>query len=80
MYNFTKLGPNVEVNCVPRLEVIVLGTLKREIQEKMKALAHAAVDVSDKGNASIHLDVQSMTVKIKCNRRKLDVRDGKHNN
>jgi hypothetical protein len=37
--------------------VIVLGTPKWEIQEKIKALAHAAADVSDKGIASIHLDV-----------------------
>ncbi len=45
--------------------MIVSGTSKRKIQEKTKALAHAATDVSDKGMASIHLDVQSMTVKIK---------------
>jgi hypothetical protein len=41
------------------------GTTKQEIQEKIKALAHAAADVSDKGIASIHLDVRSMTVKMK---------------
>jgi hypothetical protein len=45
--------------------VIVLGTPKQEIQEKSKALVHYAADVSDKGNAFIHLDVRSMTVKIK---------------
>jgi hypothetical protein len=54
-----------EVNCVPRSEVIISGTAKREIQEKIKALAHAAAGVSDKGIASIHLDVRSMTVKMK---------------
>jgi hypothetical protein len=37
-----------EVNCVPRSEVIVLDTPKEEIQEKTKALAHAAADASDK--------------------------------
>jgi hypothetical protein len=47
-------------------EVIVSGTPKREIQEKIKALAHAAGDnISDKGIASIHLDVRLMSVKIK---------------
>jgi hypothetical protein len=45
--------------------VIVLGTPKREIQEKINALALAAADVSDKGIASVHLDVRSMTVKMK---------------
>ncbi len=45
--------------------MIVLGTPKREIQEEIQALAHADADVSDKGMASIHLDVQLMTVKIK---------------
>jgi hypothetical protein len=45
------------VNCVQRSEVIVLGTPNQEIQEKIKALVHAMADVSDKGIASIHLDV-----------------------
>ncbi len=54
----------LEVNCGPRSEVIVLGTPKREIQEKVKAFAHAAVYVSERGIASIHLDVSSMIVKI----------------
>jgi hypothetical protein len=44
--------------------VIVSGTPKREIQEKVKAFAHAAADVSERGIASIHLDVRSMMVKI----------------
>ncbi len=37
---------------------------KREIQVKVKAFAHAAADVSERGIASIHLDVRSMMVKI----------------
>jgi hypothetical protein len=47
------------------LEVIISGTPKWEIQEEIKTLAHAAADVSDKEIASIHLDVQSMPVKMK---------------
>jgi hypothetical protein len=43
--------------------VIVLGTPKREIQVKVKAFAHAAADVSERGMASVHLDV-SIMVKI----------------
>jgi hypothetical protein len=46
-----------EVNCGPRSEVIVSGTQKLEIQVKVKAFARAAVDVSERGIASIHLDV-----------------------
>jgi hypothetical protein len=54
-----------EVSCGARSEVIVSGTPKQEIKEKTIALAHAATDVSDKGMVSIHLDVRSMTVKMK---------------
>jgi hypothetical protein len=54
-----------EVNCVLLSEVIVSAISNLEIQEEIKALAHAAADVSDKGMASIHLDVQSVTVKMK---------------
>jgi hypothetical protein len=54
----------LEVNCSPQSEVIVSGTPKREIQEKVKAFAHAAADVSERETASIHLDVQSVMVKI----------------
>ncbi len=46
-----------ELNCGPQSKVIVSGTLKWEIQEKTKALAHAVADISKKGMASIHLDV-----------------------
>jgi hypothetical protein len=62
---FTKLRPNIKFNCAPRSVVIVSGTPKREIQEKTKALAHTVADVADKEMASIHLDVRSMTVKMK---------------
>jgi hypothetical protein len=66
MCNIThSLDQMFEVNCVPQSQVIISGTPKREIQEKTKALAHAAADVSDKGTHSIHLDVRSMTVKMK---------------
>jgi hypothetical protein len=44
--------------------VIVLGTPKQEIQVKVKAFAHAAADVSGRGMASIHLDIQLIIVKI----------------
>jgi hypothetical protein len=44
--------------------VIVPGTPKRDIQEKVNAFALAAVDVSTRGIASIHFDVRSITVKM----------------
>jgi hypothetical protein len=44
--------------------VINSGTPKWDIQEKVNAFAHAAADVSTRGIASIHFDVQSMTVKM----------------
>ncbi len=44
--------------------VIVSGTPNLEIQEKVNAFADAATDVSERGIASIHLDVPSMTVEI----------------
>jgi hypothetical protein len=53
-----------EVNCGPQSEGIVSGTPKHKIQEKVKALAHAAADVSEKGIASIHLDIRSIIVKM----------------
>jgi hypothetical protein len=53
-----------EVNCGPRSEVIVLSTLKHEIQVNVKTFAHATANVSESGTASIHLDVRSMMVKI----------------
>jgi hypothetical protein len=46
-----------EVNCGPRSEVIISGTPKWDIQEKVKAFAHAAADVSTRGIAFINLDV-----------------------
>jgi hypothetical protein len=52
------------VNCGPQTEVIGLGTSKWVIQEKTKALAHTAEEISDSGNASIHLDVRSMMLKM----------------
>ena len=33
-------------------------------RQRVKAFAHAAADVSERGIASIHLDVRSMMVKI----------------
>jgi hypothetical protein len=53
-----------ELNCGQRLEVIISGTPKQVIQEKTKARAHATAEISESGMASIHLDVQSMMVKI----------------
>jgi hypothetical protein len=44
--------------------VIVSGTRKCEFQLKVEAFAHAAADVSERGIASIHLDVQSIIVKM----------------
>jgi hypothetical protein len=44
--------------------VIISGTPKREIQVKVKAFAHAAMDISERGMASIHLKVQSKMVKM----------------
>jgi hypothetical protein len=43
--------------------VIVSGTPKQDIQENINARVHASAEISDKGTASIHLDVSSMTVK-----------------
>ncbi len=60
-----------EVNCGPRLEVIVLGTPKQDIQEKVNIFAHATTDVSTRRIASIHFDMQSMTVKM-CEQLLLD--------
>jgi hypothetical protein len=40
--------------------MIVSGMPKRVIQEKTKACAHAATEISESGMASIHLDVLSM--------------------
>jgi hypothetical protein len=54
----------VKVNCGSLSEVIVSGTPKREIQVKAKAFAYAAVDISERGIASIHLDIRSIIVKI----------------
>jgi hypothetical protein len=54
----------MEVNCGPRSKVIISGTPKCEIQAKVNALAHAAADVSERGKASIHLDVWSIIAKI----------------
>jgi hypothetical protein len=42
----------IEVNYGPRSEVIVSGTPKCVIQVKVKAFAHAAADVSERGIAS----------------------------
>jgi hypothetical protein len=50
----------LEVNCGPRYKVIVSGTPEREIQEKVKAFAHATADILERGTAFVHLDVQSM--------------------
>jgi hypothetical protein len=44
-------------------KVIVSGTPKREIQEKVKAFAHASANILERETASIHLDVRSMMVK-----------------
>jgi hypothetical protein len=58
MCNFSQsLDQILEVNCIPRSEVIVSGTPKQQIQEEINSLEHAAADVSDKGTASIHLGV-----------------------
>jgi hypothetical protein len=44
--------------------MIVLGTQKQEIQVKVKGFAHATADISERGMASIHLNVQSIILKI----------------
>jgi hypothetical protein len=44
--------------------VIVSGTPKREIQVKVEAFAHAAADISERGMASIHLDMRSIMENI----------------
>jgi hypothetical protein len=51
--------------------VIVSGTLKWDIQEKVNAFVHAAADVSIRGIASIHFDVQLMIIKM-CKQLLLD--------
>jgi hypothetical protein len=45
--------------------VIISGTPKRVIQEKTKAHVHADMVFSERGIASIHLDVRSMIMKMK---------------
>jgi hypothetical protein len=62
--HLAQLYKRFEVNWGPQSEVIVSGMAKREIQVKVKAFAHATADVSEKGIASIYLDVRSMMVKI----------------
>jgi hypothetical protein len=57
------LNQRSEVNCGQRSKVIVSGTPRCEIQENVQAFAHAA-DISESRTASIHLDVQSMMVKM----------------
>jgi hypothetical protein len=59
-----------EVNCGPWSEVIVSGTPKPDIQEKVNAFAHAAADVPTRGIASIqgqeeclHNDVKRVIIK-----------------
>ncbi len=52
------------VNCGPRSEVIISVPPKREIHVKANAFAHAAADLSERGIASIHLDVRSVMVKM----------------
>jgi hypothetical protein len=47
----------LEVNCGPQSEVIVSGTPEQDFKVKVKAFAHAAGDVSERGMTSIHLDV-----------------------
>jgi hypothetical protein len=42
------LNQRFEVNCGLRSKVIVSGMPKQEIQEKVKAFAHAAADISEK--------------------------------
>ncbi len=49
------------------IRAIVSGTPKQVIQEKTKAIAHAADRCFRKGAASIHLDVRSMIMKCGCN-------------
>jgi hypothetical protein len=44
--------------------VIVSGTPKSEIKVKVKAFAHSAADVSERGIAYIRLDVRSIMVKM----------------
>ncbi len=53
-----------DLNCGPRSEVIISGATKRVIQEKTWAHAHAAADVSERGIASIHLDLRSVIMKM----------------
>jgi hypothetical protein len=64
MFNISQsIDQTFEVNCGPQSEVIILGTPKWDIQENINALAHATTEISDKGRASIDLDVRSMTLK-----------------
>ncbi len=53
-----------DVNCGTLSEVIISSTPKQVIQEKTKARVHTAANVSERGIASIHLDVRSMIVKM----------------
>jgi hypothetical protein len=46
------------------MEGIVSGTPKRVIQEKTKACVHATSEVSERGIASIHLDVRSVNENV----------------
>ncbi len=47
--------------------MIISGTPKRVIIGKTNARAQSAAEIAERGTASIHLDVQSLMVKIYCN-------------
>ena len=52
-----------EVNCVPRSEVRIAGTPKREIQVEIKAQTQDSAEIDCNGATSGHLDVLSIIVR-----------------
>ena len=52
-----------EVNCVPRSEVRVADTPKREIQVEINARTQDSADIDCNGVTSGHLDVLSIMVR-----------------
>ncbi len=55
---------SADVNCVPLSDVIVCGTPNLEIQVEQSASAQVEAVMEDRGTASAHCVVQSITVKM----------------
>ncbi len=55
---------SADVNCVPLSDVIVCGTPNLEIQVEQSSSAQVEAVMEDRGTASAHCVVRSITVKM----------------